>query len=151
LQRGNGGHLPDTGLEISDINDLEDTLANLSIPSSGGQLSDALPASANLSALRAVAINDSGQLIYADAAMAAHAYRVVGVLTTAVTTGNTAQVLQGGKASDSSWGWARGTPIYIGGNGVLTQTAPSSGFILQIATVVSSQSIFVEIQDPFLL
>lgn len=151
LQRGNGGHLPDDGLEISDINDLEDTLANLSIPSSGGQLSDPLVAGINLSALRAVVVNDSGQLIYADAATVSHAYRVVGIVISATTSGNTVQVLQGGKASDSSWSWLRGSPIFVGGNGLLTQTAPSSGFILPIAIVVSPTTIFVKVQDPILL
>lgn len=108
-------------------------------------------AAASLSALRIVALNDSGRLIYADSSIADHAFRVQGILETAISAGYAIAPLSDGSISDGSWNWAIGIPVFLGTDGILTQTAPESGFILQVATVENATSLSFEIQPPILI
>ena len=116
-----------------------------------GQYSDPIAASASLSALRVVIVNESGQLAYADSATAAHAFRVVGLLPSAVSSGESIAVLIDGLIADATWNWTIGSPIFIGANGVLTQSPPETGFLQQVATPITATQIDFEIQEPILL
>lgn len=116
-----------------------------------GQYSDPIAASASLSALRVVIVNESGLLAYADSATPAHAFRVVGLLASAVSSGESVAVLIDGLIADSGWNWTIGSPIFIGANGVLTQTPPESGFLQQVATPITATQIDFELQEPILL
>lgn len=118
---------------------------------STNQYSDPIVASGALSALRLVIVNESGQLAYADAATVSHAFRLVGLLPSAVVLGESIAVLTDGLISDSGWNWTLGSPIFVGSNGTLTQTPPETGFLQQVAVPVSATQIDFEIQEPILL
>lgn len=113
--------------------------------------SNAYPAGASLSALRVARLNADGELDYASSAVQAHAFTVLGLLTSAITTEESARVLQEGGFADESWTWTLGTPIWLGVDGVLTQTPPESGFLLQVAIPKTATSIEFEIQEPVML
>ena len=87
-----------------------------------------LVAAANISALRAVTTDGSGQAVYASNDTLANA-QVVGITTTSATTGGTVRVVMNGTITDSFWAWTKGT-VYLGTNGNLTQTAPTGGAIV---------------------
>lgn len=87
-----------------------------------------LTAGTNLSALRAVTTNGSGEAVYASTDTLANA-TVFGITSTAADAGNAVSVHSSGILEDANWNWTKGT-IYLGTNGALTQTAPTNGAIV---------------------
>lgn len=108
------------------------------------------PASVALSALRVVRVAD-GQLAYASSDSPSHAFTVLGILASAVAQGANAAPLTEGTLTDSAWAWTVGTPIWLGVAGQLTQTPPTSGFLLQVAIAKTPTQIDFEIQEPTIL
>jgi uncharacterized protein YgbK (DUF1537 family) len=100
--------------------------------SSGGlvPISDdvSLTAGENLSALRAVTSNVSGQAVYASNDTLANA-QVVGITSNAASAGTGVTIKTSGILTDANWTWTKGT-VYLGTNGTLTQSAPTSGAIV---------------------
>jgi hypothetical protein len=45
--------------------------------------------------------------------------------------------------TELSWTWTPGEPIFLGNNGMLTQTPPSSGFAIELGTAISATSIWI--------
>jgi hypothetical protein len=86
-------------------------------------------AGASLSALRLVKLNTSNQLVYADSSTDA---TVLGLTFQAVSSGVAPITVLNGLVTDSSWNWARGAPLYLGSNGQISASIPSSGFIVPI-------------------
>ena len=104
-----------------------------------------LTAAVNLSALRVVTTNGSGNAIYADTDTLSNAV-VVGVTETAANAGGAVSVRTAGILEDSSWSWTKG-PVFLGTNGTLTQTAPSGGaIIVQVARAITATKIQVDIE-----
>jgi hypothetical protein len=116
-----------------------------------GQLTEPIVAATSLSALRVVTLDDSGQLIYADSGNLNHAFALIGILPAAVGLGNSIAVLTDGSLSDTNWNWNPRVPIFLGSNGQLTQTVPSSGFLVQVARAIAPTLIDFEIQQPEIL
>lgn len=83
----------------------------------------------SLSALRLVKLNSSNQLVYADNSTDA---TVLGLTFQAVSTGVAPITVLSGLITDSGWNWARGAPLFLGSNGQITTSIPSSGFIVPI-------------------
>jgi hypothetical protein len=77
---------------------------------------------------RAVYVASDGLVYYADPENGSAA-AVSGVSTGAVSLDGWVTIRTAGEMQESSWGWAEG-PIYLGANGVLTQTPPLSGAIV---------------------
>lgn len=106
-----------------------------------------LPAGESLSALRVVFADV--EAYYAD-----HDYlpsmNVIGITVTAAIAGDDVSVMTSGKLSDPSWSWVAG-PIYVGADGALTQTAPTTGFVQEVARAISPTDIIINIQPPILL
>lgn len=86
-------------------------------------------AGAALSALRLVRLNSSNQLVYADSSTDA---TVLGLTFQAVSSGVAPITILSGLVTDSSWNWARGAPLFLGSNGQISASIPSSGFIVPI-------------------
>ena len=103
-----------------------------------------LTAGENLSALRAVTTNSSGQAVYASNATLAHA-QVVGVTLGAASSAQQVGVKTFGPMSDANWNWTKGA-VYLGTNGQLTQTAPSGGaVIVQVGRALTATQLFVDV------
>lgn len=131
---------PDVDLQISQI--------TLDVASGGivpANIDFSAEAGENLSALRAVRLDGLNKLRYASNDTATNA-NAVGIITAAVSAGATGNVRYAGLLSDASWSWSQGA-IYIGDNGVLTQTAPSGGLIMrEIARAISTTQIIIDIE-----
>ena len=124
------------------------------VPSLLPDLGDAVTtatASINLSALRAVILDNAGQFAYADSGTPSHAYRVAGILPYAIPQGAEGVAYRLGEISDAVWSWTRGSPIFLGTNGQLTQTPPATGILLVLAQPVSATTINLQPPSPIFL
>ena len=88
---------------------------------------------------------------YASKDTANDKFKVLGITTGAVNSGETATVTTYGTITEPSWEWTIGTPIFLSTNGQLTQTAPTSGFRLIIGKPQTATSIFIDISEPLIL
>lgn len=103
-----------------------------------------LTASTSISALRCITTDGSGLAKYATPDTLANAV-VIGISTTAGSAGDTITVKTTGELSDASWNWTKGA-IYLGANGVLTQTAPSGGsIVVHVAKAITTTKILIDI------
>ena len=101
-------------------------------------------ASTSISALRCITTDGSGLAKYATPDTLANAV-VIGISTTSGNTGETITIKTSGQLSDGSWNWTKGT-IYLGSNGVLTQTAPSGGsIVVHVAKAITATTIIIDI------
>lgn len=103
-----------------------------------------LVAGENLSALRAVTSNSSGQAVYASNDTLANA-QVVGITNGAVTSGANATIKISGILTDANWNWTKGT-VYLGTNGSLTQTVPTGGaVIVHVGKALTATQLLIDI------
>lgn len=109
------------------------------------------PAGENLGGHRMVVLNDSQQAIYAVNTTLTHANKVLGMTTGAAALGGMATVQTGGEITEPSWGWVLDQPIYLGINGLLTQTPPIAGFSLIIGFPITATKIFINLREPLIL
>lgn len=95
---------------------------------------------------RAVALVD-GQADYASADNLATALACFGITIGAVASGAKARVQIAGRIVEGSWNWTPNEPIYLGLNGLLTQTPPTGGNIVrQLGLAETATSMLVQIQ-----
>lgn len=109
------------------------------------------PASVSLSALRAVILTDAGELAYASSANISHAFRYAGVMPNGYSQGDIAIAYRLGEIVDVVWSWTRGGPVFLGTNGFLTQTAPSTGFLLIVGIPANATKLILNPSDPIFL
>ena len=100
---------------------------------------------------RGVIVGSDNKLYYADQSNPAHFNRVLGITTGAAAQDNPASVRVGGKMTEPSWNWDLDKFIYLGTNGLLTQTPPAAGFLLEMGWPINSTTILVDIKLPVLL
>jgi hypothetical protein len=104
---------------------------------------------AALSGHRVVTPLNDGSVNYADATNPAHLSRPVWLTTSAWGSGVTATLISDGPITEPTWNWTPGQPIYLGANGVLTQTeAPGAVFVLIVAEVIDATTISFRPQVP---
>jgi hypothetical protein len=103
-------------------------------------------AATNLSGHRAIRVS-GGLATLCDGTNAAHTGRCIGITTGAVVAGADATVQTVGLITEPSWNWTEG-PVYVGANGVLTQSLAGLAFIQQVGLAVSLDSIDINPQLP---
>lgn len=52
-----------------------------------------------------------------------------------------------GEWEDPAWNFDKDKGIFLGNNGLITQTPPTTGLLVEIGTVITATKIFFEIQD----
>ena len=90
---------------------------------------------------RAVYI-DNNEAFYASASDTAIPGQVVGVTTQAAVTGGNVDIRFAGTLDESSWSFAPG-PVYVGQDGVLVQTRPTTGWVLNIGVAVTPTRLLI--------
>jgi hypothetical protein len=89
-----------------------------------------------------VTTNDAGDLLYADAAMLGDALRPLFMTTAAWGAHVAATVVANDVITEPSWNWTVGEPIYLGLDGLPTQTVPDTAvFTVIVADVISPTTI----------
>lgn len=103
-----------------------------------------MTAGESLSALRAVTTDGSGNAVYASNDTLANA-QVVGITLGAASAGASVGVKTFGTMTDAGWTWTKGA-VYLGTNGQLTQTAPTSGaIVVQVGRALTATQLFVDV------
>lgn len=103
-------------------------------------------ASRPLSGHRVVTPLEDGSLDYASNDNPGHLAAPLWVTATAAGTGGEIEFVVIGLMTEPSWSWTPG-PVYLGVNGVLTQTppaAPAAAFLAQVGFATSATSLFVD-------
>jgi len=102
----------------------------------------------------------AGKAVYLDTAtvvkLADHSIlarqKCIGVAKTAATVGNTIEVITDGIFQDAIFsGFAINEPVWVGLSGVLTQTPPTSGVLLETGYYLGENKIEIEIKRPIIL
>jgi hypothetical protein len=120
----------------------------------GGVVRFSPVASSNISALRVLTVDINGQAIYADAANITHANKVLGISKQSIIQGQSVPIYDNEVVTDNAWTWTPDLPIFLGLNGVMTQTPPSlptSLFSLRIGVALSPTIAEIEVQEPLIL
>lgn len=118
-------------------------------PGPAGGASVQRTAGSGLSALRAVYELD-GLVRALGADDAVHIDLLLGITLTAAQAGEPVNVQRLGAIEDSGWNWVPGR-VFLGANGALTQTPPTSGFDVLIGSATSPTRIELNLQDPISL
>lgn len=106
----------------------------------------AATAGETLSGHRAVTRDIDDTLIYASNDDLVFLNAPVWITTGAALTGAPVSAVAYGPLSEPSWSWTPG-PVYLGVDGLLTQTPPSASealFLAQVAVATSDTSVFVD-------
>lgn len=74
---------------------------------------------------RIIALDEAGVPVYASNDDPDSALRAVGISLNAADIGGTIRVQAEGAITEPSWGWLTDRPVYLGKDGLLTQTAPT--------------------------
>lgn len=94
-------------------------------------------------------------IVYADNSMVASCVLPVWLTTGAIMQGEQGPVVFLGIVSEPSWTWAPSEPIFLGANGLLTQTAPTlasgAAFVLIVAHAISPTELFFNPKVPIVL
>lgn len=98
---------------------------------------------------RMVRMNSAGLLEYADCSDQTHGDDTLGMTTSASVQGAEAYVQPSGPIEFNGWAWTPGEPVFLGQNGLVTQTPPDDGFVQTIGYAETATSIFLRIDSPF--
>lgn len=91
-------------------------------------------------------------LRYVDVTDPADIFNAVGITCGATNASEVAKVQRQGTKEDSAWNWEIGQPIYLGVNGILTQTVtPEFKFLRIVALPLTPTKIFIRLHPPVLL
>lgn len=118
---------------------------------SGGMVAS-YTAGAILGGHRGVKLDAAGNAQYASNDDAASLAGFVGVTLGAATMGDTVQVALIGLVEEPSWSWTAGLPVFLGVNGLLTQTAPVFPALQVVVGVApTTTSLFIFPRDRVVL
>jgi len=143
------GNVTDTVVPMFDSVQDEFILTPVSeISSQGSYVRVTRTAGETLGGHRVVRQYTDGCVYYASNTSDSHKHAILGVTTGAVSSGNDATVQTFGELTEPSWAWTPGQPVFLSTSGLLTQTAPSSGFVLVIGTAQTATKLFISIKPP---
>lgn len=100
---------------------------------------------------RVIAINNEVP-VYASNDNISLAKKVIGISENASDSNSELIIKTHGIMTDSSWNWDTSKPLYLGINGLITQTYPDSAdYLLVIGEPLSNDTIKVLIETPIIL
>lgn len=120
-------------------------------PSGGSALS--VVAASAIGGHRVVVLDSAGAPVYADNTNSSHVHKVFGITLNAGNSGDTISCVRSGEVVESTWNWTLDLPIFLGTNGLLTQTAPANPAVFSqiVGFPVNATTLFVSLREPFLL
>ena len=106
----------------------------------------------SLSGHRVITVNDAGLAIYADCLNPDHIQRPMWLSLGAWASGVVATLFPQGNVVEPSWNWTPGEPVWLGANGVLTQTIPAEAiFARRVGQVVAPTAIDFAVGEPIVV
>lgn len=100
-----------------------------------------------LSGHRAV-YKKNGSIYYADKDIEESVSGLLGISAGAALIGGAVNLVFAGELTEPSWSWNFPAPIFVGNNGILTQDAPTSGWLVIIAKSISPTTVWVKPEEP---
>lgn len=82
---------------------------------------------------------------YADAQTAPE---VAGISRGAGSTGQALTIQADGSIAEAGWSWTLGQPVWLGSNGLLTQTPPTEGYCVQVGIALAATRMLIRITSP---
>lgn len=111
------------------------------IVGAGGAVENTRLSTGSLSAL--LVVRDTGDGQHIAAATPTDALGIMGIArTSAGAAEQPVVIVEYGEITDGSWAWAQG-PVWMGALGMLTQTPPTAGSLVQAAEALSATRIMV--------
>ena len=113
----------------------------------------AVTASGAISGHTVVVLDATGAPQYADNTVLTDVGKVLGITLNGAASGSTVSIRRVGEVTEPTWNWALNQPVYLGGGGSLTQTAPVTPavFLQVVGFPVAPTVLFVAIREPILL
>ena len=112
------------------------------VPNLDARVVSQITAGEDIGGHRAVIIS-GGQAFHADHTDTTQIGQYAGITSGAATTGNPVTVHHDGELEEASWTWTPG-PIYVSTNGTLTQTKPTTGWIMNAAVALTATRILIQ-------
>lgn len=140
-----------TTLEISDIG-LQGIPGPKGDDGNTEQLNVAGVAGQTLSGHRLVTYQPDGRLVYASPDNPNHFTQSVWLTKNSAVEDDIMSLVAMGEVTEPSWSWTSGNSLYLGLNGVLTETPPNgvSVFVRIVGNAITSQSIYFDPSPPIL-
>lgn len=110
-------------------------------------------AGAALGGHRIVYQDATGKAQYASNQVAAHALIMLGMTTGAVEVNAPVVVQHSGEITEPSWAWILEQPVYLGTNGLITQTPPANPALFQriVGFPMSATKLFLRLREPIFI
>lgn len=118
-----------------------------------GDLAISVTAGAALGGHRIVYLDSNYEAQYASNQVASHALIALGLTLGAASMGASVDVQRSGEVTEPSWSWTLEQPVYLGDNGQLTQTAPTSPALFQriVGFPTAATKLFLALREPVFL
>lgn len=100
---------------------------------------------------RVVRATTAGKVGYVDPSDPAQAHAAIGLTMGAAADGEDINVQFSGEMSEPGWTWTANQPVFVGANGVPTQTPPATGFQAVIGVATSVTAMAIQIKSPIVL
>lgn len=98
---------------------------------------------------RAVVVIDN-LAYHANQSDPSHLFLVRGITIQSALLGANVIVQIGGPITEPSWSWIANQPVYVGSSGFLTQTVPTTGWLLEIGVADTATRIIIEPKIPIM-
>ncbi len=120
-------------------------------PGPAGATGIQVPAAVPIGGNRVVYTDANFEARYADPSDAATYATIVGVTEGAASAGDMLTIMRTGVMTEGGWSWTPGALVYLGTNGTLTQTVPTSGALVVIGSAINATKLLIDIQQRFIL
>ena len=120
------------------------------IPGPAGGTAMVFTATTAIGGHRVLALNAANEVIYASNDTLGTAHKIIGMSLNAAAPGGAINVARGSEVIEPSWNWTTTLPVYLGTNGLLTQTPPVSPatFSLIVGFPTSATGLFLSVREP---
>lgn len=99
---------------------------------------------------KAVVPVGDGTVVYADQQTVAEVGRTLGISYNSANVGNLVVIITSGEIDEPTWNWSPGE-VFLGLNGGLTQTPPTTGVLQVVGVAIAPTRLCVGIQLPIIL
>lgn len=98
-----------------------------------------------------VVIRNLGLIYHADNTIQSHQNQVIGLSLHAGVINEPINITTTGIVTEPSWSWTPDKSLFLSVDGQLTETPPTTGFLIQIAQSISPTEIWIDIKTPIFL
>ena len=92
---------------------------------------------------------EDGNVRHPDLGDISDSVKIAGIAMNAGGIGDLINVQTGGTFREPSWNWLS-SPVFVEDEGVLTQTAPTTGYVVSIGRPIDSTTIDIDVSLPLL-